>query len=843
MKRLFRFLRFLLTVIFGAVTAGVLLIAVVYFYLAPNLPSIESLKEIQLQVPLRVYTTDGLLMAEFGEKRRTPVKYADVPKQMSDAFLAAEDDRFFSHPGVDYHGLLRAALHLIRTGEKGQGGSTITMQVARNFFLTREKTFLRKFNEIFLALKIERELSKQEILELYLNKIYLGHRSYGVQAAAQVYYGKTIDNLSLAQTAMIAGLPKAPSRYNPIVNPERALIRRDYVLGRMIKLGLISNDEYSQALAEKITAQWHGLMVEVEAPYVAEMVRADMIRRYSDDAYTAGYHVVTTIDSEQQEAANHALRNALFEYDRRHGYRGSLQRIAVEAEDIMSADSHQLNELDEILKTISVVGGLRPAVVTSVQEQEARVYLGDIEEVLLGWEGLKWARPFISDTQRGPKPKVVSEILQPGDIVYLQETGDEQNWRLAQIPTVAGALVAIKPEDGAITALVGGFDFSLSKFNRVTQAQRQPGSNFKPFIYSAALNKGYTTATLINDAPVVFEDPALENTWRPENYSGKFFGPTRLREALIKSRNLVSIRLLRAIGVKYAINYASRFGFPKTALPRNLSLALGSGSVTPLQLAYAYTAFANGGFKVESHFISRIESSNGEILYQANPLTACVPCEKDLVEGVLVSDVEQPVRPSDTDHIVDASIDVSGDLSEENELNDRIPIRLAERILDPQNVYLTYSLMRDVINRGTGRKAKKLGRSDLAGKTGTTNDQRDAWFSGFNADLVTTAWVGFDQVRSLGNRETGGRAALPMWIEFMDKALKGKPEAPLEQPPGLVTVKIDPKTGQLADSRTPNAIFEIFRSDRIPKPLAEGDKSRSPDGVPDSKQNVPEQIF
>lgn len=584
-------------------------------------------------------------------------------------------------------------------------------------------------------------------------------------------------------------------------------------------------------------------MIEVEAPYVAEMVRADMVSRYSDDAYTAGYNVVTTIDSGQQEAANHALRNALLEYDYRHGYRGPIRRLVIEAEDIMSADSHQLDQLDEILKEISIVGGLRPAVVTSVHEQEARVYLGGIEEVLLDWESLKWARPYISDTERGPKPKVASDILQPGDIIYLQKTEDDQHWRLTQVPTVAGALVAIKPKDGAITALVGGFDFSLSKFNRVIQAQRQPGSNFKPFIYSAALNKGYTTASLINDAPVVFKDPALENTWRPENYSGKFFGPTRLREALIKSRNLVSIRLLRAIGVKYAINYASRFGFPEAALPRNLSLALGSGSVTPLQLASAYTAFANGGFKVESHLISRIESSNGEILYQANPLTACAPCEKDIVGDVPVLDVGQSGQAFGADHSTDENFGVSGNLPEEDELNDLIPPRFAARILDPQNVYLTYSLMRDVINRGTGRKAKRLGRNDLAGKTGTTNDQRDAWFSGFNADLVTTAWVGFDRVRSLGNRETGGRAALPMWIEFMGKALKGKPDASLEQPDGLVTVKIDPKTGQLADSRTPNAIFEIFRSNQIPKTLSGDDKSRSSEGVPDNKQSVPEQIF
>lgn len=866
--RFFRFLRFILTTIFGAVTVAILLLAGAYLYLAPNLPSTESLKDIQLQVPLRVYTNDGLLLAEFGEKRRTPVKYKAVPKQMSNAFLAAEDDRFFSHPGVDYQGLLRAALHLIKTGEKGQGGSTITMQVARNFFLSKEKTFLRKFNEIFLALKIERELSKQEIFELYLNKIYLGHRSYGVQAAAQVYYGSNINGLSISQTAMIAGLPKAPSRFNPIVNPKRALIRRNYVLGRMLKLGFISKEEYKLALAEQITAQLHGLMIEIEAPYVAEMVRSNMIERYGNDAYTAGYQVVTTIDSGHQQAANLALRNALLAYDRRHGYRGPLRRIhiagtpededeqpvltePVDTNDIVEDKSAKLSELDKALKEIPKVSELKPAVVTSVQEQEAQIYLGNMNEALLDWQGLKWARPYINDNKLGPAPKLAEDILKPGDIIYVravdlptevQTTKDSQYWQLAQIPTVAGALVAIKPKDGAITAVVGGFNYYQSKFNRAIQAQRQPGSNFKPFIYSAALNKGFTTATLINDAPVVFEDPALENTWRPENYSGKFFGPTRLREALVNSRNLVSIRLLRAIGIQYAIDYISRFGFPALALPRNLSLALGSGSVTPLQLASAYTAFANGGFRVQPHFISRIESSNGEILYQINPPTACVPCEKEIADSLPTQDTEildqSQIAESSPDSAEGSPGDQQGD-----ELNTQIPTRLAERILDPQNVYLTYSLMRDVIKRGTGRRANKLGRNDLAGKTGTTNEQRDAWFSGFNSDLVATVWVGFDRVRSLGSRETGGRAALPMWIEFMGKVLKGKPEAPLEQPPGLVTVRIDAETGLLADSDTPNAIFEIFRSDQIPKLLAENEKSGSTNGATGNKQNVPEQIF
>lgn len=843
-KRVLRHTRFAVAIAIGAITAGFLFLAGAYLYLSPKLPSIESLKDVRLQVPLRVYTRAGSLMAEYGEKRRTPVRFAHVPEVMIKAFLAAEDDRFFSHPGVDYQGLLRAAYYLVLTGEKGQGGSTITMQVARNFFLSSEKTYLRKLNEIFLALKIEHELSKEDIMELYLNKIYLGNRAYGVQAAAQVYYGRNVHELDMAQTAMIAGLPKAPSSYNPVVNPTRALTRRDYVLGRMYALGFIDKGQYEVARQSPVSARLHKLSTEVEAPYVAEMVRAEMVRRYGNEAYTAGYRVYTTLDNRLQDIANRALRTALLEYDQRHGFHGAVRRVELDME------NPQYDEWQRILREIPEVGGLRPGLVLRIGEKEASVYLGN-EEITIGWDGLQWARSYINDNRRGPVPKVAADVVKPGDIIYVHSAA-ESVWHLAQVPEVSGALVSLLPGDGAIVALVGGFDFYQSKFNRAIQAQRQPGSSFKPFIYSAALEKGFTAASLINDAPVVFEDTTLENTWRPENYSGKVFGPTRMREALVKSRNLVSIRLLRSIGIDYAVKYISSIGLPPESLPRNLSLALGSGVITPLQLITSYAVFANGGFQVESYFIDRIETEGGELLFQHNPLVACLKCEEETVEEVNQDDGRQEAVPASDESDLSTPV-IAADAGSGEGLvpgqpaalvdgeQQSMPVKLARRVLTPENHFLIYSMMRDVVKRGTGRSAMSLGRNDFAGKTGTTNDQRDAWFSGFNADLVATAWVGFDQVRPLGNRETGGRAALPAWKTFMGEALKGEPEHILEPPPGMVTVRIDPRTGLLADSNTVGAIFETFQADRVPQKKSDnggesGDGGRTP-------SNVTEQIF
>jgi penicillin-binding protein 1A len=664
------------------------------------------------------------------------------------------------------------------------------MQVARNFFLSRKKTYTRKLNEILLALKIERDLNKQEILELYLNKIYLGHRAYGVGAAAQVYYGTSVDRLTLAQTTMIAGLPKAPSRHNPITNPKRALERRDYVLGRMLQQGFIEEEEYRQAIAIPATARLHAANIEVEAPYIAEMVRSEMVSRYGDQAYTNGFSVITTVDSRLQQAANSAVRQALQAYDMRHGYRGPEKQLQIDA----NTDDEQLQRL---ISGYRSVGDLEPALVTRVEKRFIDVFVTATGHIEIPWQGLEWARPYINENRRGGKPGQAAEIVKPGDLVrILRETPEkgEPYWRLAQVPAVEGALISLEPDDGGIVALVGGYDFYSSKFNRATQAKRQPGSGFKAFIYSAALEAGFTPASLINDAPVVFDDPSLERAWRPKNYSGKFFGPTRLRYALTKSRNLVSIRLLRAMGIEHALKHVARFGFNPDQLPHNLSLALGSATVTPLQMAAGYAILANGGYRVEPYFILRTEDSHHQTLYQANPPRVCENCPEAGTGG------EETGEP---------------DIQPDSERPDAPPI--APRVISPQNDYLMNSMMRDVITRGTARKARALGRKDLAGKTGTTNDQKDAWFNGFNRSLVAITWVGFDSAKPLGRGEVGGRAALPAWMAYMEEALGGVKEIPLKMPPGIITVRINPTTGERAGSGEKDAIFEVFRREYAPK--------------------------
>ncbi len=822
-----------------------------YAYITPRLPEISSLKNVQLQVPLRVYARAGQLMAEFGEMKRIPLKYKEFPKTLIHAVLAAEDDRFFHHPGVDYRGILRATWQLIRTGERTQGGSTITMQVARNFFLSREKTFLRKINEIFLALEIEHELTKEEILTLYLNKIYLGKRAYGFAAAAQVYYGKPLAKLDLSEMAMIAGLPKAPSSYNPVVAPARARLRRDYVLGRMLALGYINKTEYEQSKQVRVHAGVHGLNIGVEAPYVAEMVRDEMFRRYGEAAYTHGFKVYTTIDAHLQKAANQALRDDLLAYDRRHGYRGIIKHV-----DLLGLDDggDELAGWTRVLQPLKPVGDLQPALIISVGDNSAYAFTRDGQIVYLGWNQIKWARRQIDENHLGPELKHASEVLKAGDEVYIVAAKTGCHW-LAQIPKVAGALVSLRPRDGAIEALVGGFDYYQSKFNRVIQAQRQPGSSFKPFIYAAALDKGYTAASIINDAPVVFDAPGLEDTWRPENYSGRFFGPTRLRVALIESRNLVSIRLLRRIGIGYAVRYVKRFGFKPKNLPRNLSLALGSGAVAPYQLATAYAVFANGGYKVDPYFIDYVRKG-GHIVDMTRPLQVCKKCETvPQVQAKAKADnkVVPKLVPKATGVAAETKADIDSmpwvlpvryaklDEREWAQIRQgpRLP-RLAKRVLSPQINFLINTMLRDVIRKGTGRRALVLKRTDLGGKTGTTNDQRDAWFAGFNGDIATIAWVGFDTPQPLGAHETGARAALPMWISYMRAALQGRPETPLEQPPRIVSVRIDPNTGELADANQANGIFEYFRSKNVPKRQADEPPANSP---AQRGSNITEQLF
>jgi len=815
--------RFLRLFLWGSLflgVAGLLTAGGLYLYLAPKLPDIDTLKDVRLQVPLRIYSSDGKLIAEYGEMKRIPLRYDQIPKQMIQAILAAEDNRFFEHPGVDYQGIIRAALHLIRTGNRGQGGSTITMQVARNFFLSREKTYTRKINEILLSLKIERELSKEEILELYLNKIYLGKRAYGAAAAAQVYYGKDLDQLNLPQLAMIAGLPKAPSAYNPIVNPERAILRRNYVLRRMHELEFITDEQFKEAMNAPVSAEEHAFGTELDAPYLAEMVRSEMLDRYGKDAYTFGYSVYTTVDSRLQKAANRSLHKNLIAYEHRHGYRGPESHVEL-------GDDAGSKEWREALKDTGSIGGLLPAVVVSVNDKEAVFSLEDGNPHTLPMDGMKWARRYINDNSMGNEPEKPADVLKVGDIIRVEQAADGQ-WQLSQVPEVSGAVVSLHPNDGAVLALTGGFDYFQSKFNRATQAERQPGSNFKPFLYSAALANGFTPATIINDAPVVFEDSALESEWRPENYSGRFFGPTRLREALVHSRNLVSIRILQSIGVNTAINYVKNFGFPVDRLPRDLSLALGSATLTPYEVVRGYATFANGGFLINPYFIQRIEGSEGKLLYEANPAIACdEQCHKKLeneqelaaqMEADMQSGAEPEKQAADTE--ADMATSTAEEQTPEQTQTEPEPV-FAPRTVEARNVYLIRSIMQDVIKRGTGRGALQLGRHDLSGKTGTTNDQRDAWFSGYNNDVVTTVWVGFDNPRPLGNSETGARAALPMWVDYMREALKGKPEHTMQQPDGMVSVRIDAKTGKYTSADNPNAIFELFRAENAPKPGSE----------------------
>jgi penicillin-binding protein 1A len=751
-----------------------------FLYLSPSLPSVESLRSIQLQIPLRVYSSDAKLIAEFGEMRRSPIAFADIPEDFISALLAAEDDNFANHYGVDLTSLMRAATQILKSGQIQTGGSTITMQVAKNFFLTSERSFSRKITEILLALQIERELSKNEILELYVNKIYLGNRAYGIEAASHVYYGKPIGEISLAQMAMIAGLPKAPSRFNPLINPSRAMERRDWILGRMYSLGRIDQQRYEEALAEPINVSYHVPRPELDAPYVAEMARAEMVGRYGSDAYTEGFNVTTTVPSDLQQAANHAVREGLIDYDQRHGYRGPEKRLP---------DMSRENWLISLNK-LSSLGGLEPAIVTAVENSGILVLTRTGEETAVAWDSMKWARPFLHTNSIGPRPQRPGDVVQVGDLIRVQRQ-DDNSLRFVQLPAAQSALVSLDPQDGAIRALVGGFSFEQSNYNRAAQAKRQPGSSFKPFVYSAALDKGYTAATLVNDAPIVFADDALAQVWRPKNDNNTFLGPIRLREALYKSRNLVSIRLLQDLGIDSTLRYIERFGFEKKDLPPNLSLALGTASLTPMEIAEGWSVFASGGYKTEPYLIERIEDRAGQLLFVANPAQTPDSANKHVQEanGLQLADQAQPI--------------------------------IAERIIDERTAYIMTSMLQDVIKRGTGRRAMALGRDDLAGKTGTTNESKDSWFSGYNADYITTVWAGFDQPESLGRNEYGGTVALPIWMNYMAAALKDKPSHLQTEPEGMLTLRIDPHSGRIASPGTQDAYYELFKSEDSPPSMGE----------------------
>ncbi|MFN3843210.1 MAG: penicillin-binding protein 1A [Rehaibacterium terrae] len=803
MTRTRRLLRWALVLLLLLAVLGLAAVGTAYYLIAPRLPDVQTLRDVELQVPLSVYTRDGRLIAQFGETRRYPVRIEEVPERVKQAVLAIEDARFYEHPGIDWRGIARAIWLLATTDDRRvPGGSTITQQVARQFFLSSEYSYTRKLTEIFLALKMERELSKDEILGLYLNKSFFGNRAYGIAAAAEFYYGKKLDELSIAEAATLAAIPKFPSSGNPIVNPQRALIRRNYVIERMHEVGYISAEEMHAARAEPIGAEPHEPPIEVEAPYVAEMVRQWMVERYGADALTHGYRAYTTLEGHEQEAANRGVRTALLDYDRRHGWRGAEAHWEI-------ADDADPATLERRVRSVPTIAGLLPALVLSADSGAARLLLGNGETVELPLERMRWARPYIDANRRGPAPTRASDVLTRGDLVRLQPDIENGGYRLAQIPKAQAAFVALDPEDGAIRALVGGFSFAINKFNRATQAQRQPGSSFKPFVYAAAFERGFTPASIVLDAPVIFRDRA-GNTWTPQNDNQTFAGPMRLREAMVTSRNLVSVRLLDAIGVSYAHRYIQGFGFAPQSLPENLSMSLGTSSIPPLALARGYAVFHNGGFLVEPYFVERVENREGVTIAREYPLRACRQCPERLrveargggsADGF---DLGPAMAPTSDPAAAGAGEPVGPP-----------EYLLAPRAIDERTAYLVQSLLRDVVRRGTGRNALALGRSDLGGKTGSTNEHRDAWFAGFGGPLVAAAWVGMDDFTTLGNGEFGARAALPIWIEFMRAALADEPENDFALPNGIVTAWIDPETGWLAQPGTPGALTEFFKLEDI----------------------------
>ena len=785
-----------------------------YVYLRPALPDVDSLREVQLQVPLRVYTRDGRLIASIGEQRRIPVRYDQLPPKLIQAFLATEDDRFFRHHGVDWEGILRAALANARAGRISQGASTITMQVARDMFLTPHRDMKRKMSEVYISLLMEAEFSKEEIFSLYVNKIFLGQRAYGVAAASEVYFGKTLDQLSIAEMATLAGIPTAPSTINPVANPQAATVRRAHVLGRMLDLHYITPAEYETAKATPMESRLHGPSIEVDAPYVAEMVRNEMQAKYGDSIYTAGYQVFTTIDSRLEAAGTVALRTGLLEYDRRHGWRGATAKVDLPK---IQGEAGLNAELEEF----PVVGGLRPAIVESVEGKTARIYVKDLGRVELPWEKMSWARRELPDEKTDRSPTQASEIMSPGDVIYTVG-GSASSLQFVQVPEAQSALVAMDPQDGAVVALVGGFDYFQSKYDRVTQARRQPGSSFKPFVYAAAFEKGYTPASVVLDAPIVVDEPGMQQAWRPKEDTDRFEGLLRLREAMAWSKNLVSVRLVRDIGLDYTWNYVQRFGFDKSQLPQDLTMALGTAELSPLQMATAYSTFANGGFKVNSYYIDHILDAGGNTLFRAQPLLACPECGH-------ASDDPPPAaagRPAETaaggrTESRSGAPGAARDSQLDRGASDGktlIPAKdLAPQIISPQIAYLLSDMMADVIRHGTAQRALVLNRDDIAGKTGTTNDAHDAWFNGFNGNLVASVWTGFDQDRTLGDGEQGSRAALPTWIFFMRQALAGTPRFKLPAPDGIVTARISPVTGLLASADDPNAIMEKFIEGTLPK--------------------------
>ncbi|KRA17840.1 penicillin-binding protein 1A [Lysobacter sp. Root604] len=795
MPRLRRLLRWALYAFAGLTLLGVIAAGTLYYLIAPKLPDVETLRTIELQEPMYVYAADGRLMAMFGETRRYPVAIEDVPLRLKQAFISIEDARFYKHHGIDYKGIGRAVWLLATTDDKRvPGGSTITQQVARQYFLSSEYSYKRKLGEMLLAMRMERELSKDEIFELYLNKSFFGNRAYGVGAAAEFYYGKKMSELALDEMASLAGIPKFPSSGNPLSNPERAKERRDYILDRMAELKYISAAEAAQAKTVPMHATPHERPVEVYAPYVAEMVRQQMIERYGAEALTKGYHVTTTIDPTLQVAADKAVRDGLKVYDRRHGWHGVEQHFDLAAnEDAATAKQR--------LRSIPAQAGLLPAIVLGNEGGGARLALADGSEVTLapnqGWGGRSPGslvkRGDLVRIERIEPPAPKPDPKNPDAVVAAAPpvVGAPLGYRLEQLPQAQAALVSLEPSNGALRALSGGFSFAGAKFNRATQARRQPGSSFKPFVYAASFERGYNPASIVLDAPVVFRD-RRGHIWRPQNDGGNFAGPMRVREAMVQSRNLVSVRLLDAMGVDFARKYIANFGFDIEQLPPNLSMSLGTASLTPLSVARGYATFANGGFRITPWFIDEIKDRAGAVVFKEKPPTACPECggrgpgtsvrSSTVVDGFNFGP-EGEAKPDPK---------ASAKASEPAKPAAKPPADLvmAPRAIDDRIAYQIVSMLRDVVLRGTGTAAKVLGREDIGGKTGSTNDHRDAWFSGFGGPLVTTVWVGRDNYKSLGYREYGGKAALPIWIDYMRAALKDKPIAPNEPPQGMVKVSV-----------------------------------------------------
>lgn len=820
MPRLMRIVRYLLILTVIGLVLGASAIGISYWLLSPRMPAVDALKNVQLQVPLRVLSSDGKLIATFGETRRIPAQIDRVPEQLKQAVLSAEDSNFYSHPGFDWRGITRAVFHVaLSGGKKTQGGSTITQQVARSFFLSPEKLYTRKLLEIFIAIRMEHHLSKDEILQLYLNKMFMGHRSYGVAAAADYYYGKTLQQLSLAQCAMLASLFQLPSEVNPVTNHKRSVARRNWVLGQMQSNQFISKAQYDQAIAEPDHAFPHEPPTEVNAPYLAEMVRRAAIDKLGNEALTDGYVVTTSIDSRLQHEARQAVRKELIAYDHRHGYRGPLAHVDLPADASLASYEQTLKPHDDVV-------GMVPALISHADRDSATAYIKGGDTAVLDFKAVAWARPWLSSSSMGPKPKHVSDVLAAGDVVRLMRDADG-DWQLAEVPAVEAALVSLNPHDGAIQALVGGYSFSRSKFNRATDIARQPGSAFKPFLYSAALDHGFTAASIVNDAPLVIPDPtAPGGQWMPSNDDGRFSGPMRVRMALVRSKNLVSVRLLDAIGIHYAREYMTRFGLPLDALPKSLSLALGTASVSPMSMARGYSVLANGGYLITPWFIRSITDRNGTPVFETQPVQACRDCEN---EQPVVS-LSQAGDPRDKSSGLLPLLPVSN----ASTAADPAVMGTAPRVIDAGNAYIMNSMMLDVIRRGTGSGAMVLKRSDLAGKTGSTNDHRDAWFSGFNTKLVTTVWVGFDDYSSLGRGEFGSRVALPIWIDYMGAALGDSEPAVLPQPKSVVSARINRDTGLIATPNDPDAISEYFRKDALQRLEA-----RSPDpNEPTKKKNA-----